>query len=193
MLNKYLSRIEEIKQFPSAGKICLNIGCGPKGFDGFKNIDGYFEGEDVLKQDMRELSFSDCSVDLVYSSHALEHLPIRETYKALKEWYRVLNKNGRLCLAIPDLEQIMLIMLSPDVPEETKWSWYIYTLFGYQANPDEPNSIEMKVDNAQFHSMGFTPKHIQHKLKEVGFEIIECYKYDGWGTPSIYVEAVKLN
>lgn len=44
--------------------------------------------------------------DAIYCSHALEHLYPHEGRKALSEFYRVLAKNGRAVIVVPDLEDV---------------------------------------------------------------------------------------
>lgn len=57
----------------------------------------------VLRDLTRDLPFADCSIDYVYSSHALEHFARSQAQKLLTEIYRVLKKGGVLRLVVPDL------------------------------------------------------------------------------------------
>jgi predicted SAM-dependent methyltransferase len=50
------------------------------------------------------LPFPDSSIDVLYSSHMLEHLFKEDSKKFLKETYRVVKKNGSIRICIPDLE-----------------------------------------------------------------------------------------
>ena len=49
------------------------------------------------------IPFQDNTVDFVYSSHFLEHLPRRDGQKLLLEAYRVLKKGGKIRICVPDL------------------------------------------------------------------------------------------
>jgi len=51
----------------------------------------------------------DNSVDLIYSSHALTYLDMKDVGKALREWHRKLKSNGILRLAVDDFESIIKI------------------------------------------------------------------------------------
>ena len=53
------------------------------------------------------LPFADCSVDVVYSSHMVEHLDRNETQAFLGECHRVLRPAGVLRLALPDLRRLV--------------------------------------------------------------------------------------
>ncbi len=52
------------------------------------------------------LPFKDESVDFVYTSHFLEHLPRYKTVQLLKEVNRVLRKGGTIRIIVPDLETL---------------------------------------------------------------------------------------
>lgn len=192
-LQKMLTKLEEIKRLPSEGKACLHLGCGPQILDGFANIDKYQEDSRIVKDDICRLkTVPDGEADVIYSSHALEHLPFRLAQLALHRWKRVLKPGGRLYLAIPDLEEILITMLNPAVDDYTKWNWYNYTLFGYQVDPDKyskSKELDLPEDPGQFHKCGFTEDSIQLFLKLAGFTVDELFHYDGWSTPSLWVEA----
>src|SRR5262245_41124225 len=51
----------------------------------------------------QHLPLDDCSVDVLYSSHMLEHLTPEATGRFLREAFRVLRSSGTLRLAVPDL------------------------------------------------------------------------------------------
>ena len=53
-----------------------------------------------------KLPFDDSSVDVIYHSHFLEHIPLNLGKKFLKENFRILRKGGRLRIVVPDLEEI---------------------------------------------------------------------------------------
>lgn len=62
----------------------------------------YKSGElvnNIMHQDLRSLSFSNESVDLVLSSDVFEHVP--DPYKAHEEVYRVLKRGGRHIFTVP--------------------------------------------------------------------------------------------
>lgn len=55
----------------------------------------------------RGLPFAANSVDVVYSSHMLEHLDRKEAAAFLEEAMRVLRSGGHLRLAVPDLRKLL--------------------------------------------------------------------------------------
>jgi SAM-dependent methyltransferase len=57
------------------------------------------------RMDARAMQFEDCSFDLVYSFHALEH--IREPCRAVKEIARVLADGGVYCIGTPTRSRLI--------------------------------------------------------------------------------------
>lgn len=64
--------------------------------------------ENIRYIDIRKkLPFQDDSVDLVYSSHVLEHLYRKDAEKFLIEAKRILKKDGYIRLVLPDLRKLI--------------------------------------------------------------------------------------
>ena len=113
-------------------KLKLNLGCGDKTPEGWVNVD-YALGawlfkipcfaifnkkfklfnikwsEKIFLHDLREkLPWEDNSVDVIYSSHTLEHLFLCEAKTLLQECYRVLKPNGIIRIVVPDLKSYVV-------------------------------------------------------------------------------------
>ena len=189
---KYVKTVEELKDLPQAGQIFLHLGCGPKIFDKWINIDKFYDDPKVLKQDCYNPEFLEYSIDGIYSSHTLEHMPIRQARLALKNWFKILKPGGKLFLAIPDMEETMRIILDTSVPFYLRYTWFMYVLFGYQTSSSEIDPpLDVPVDPGQFHTCGFTEELIRFYLEDDGYIIKELCHYDGFDTPSMYIEAFK--
>jgi len=190
-----INKVEEIKQIPKhQNGIHLHLGCGCHIFEGFLNIDKYQEHAQVLNCDILKMPFTNESVDTIYSSHSLEHLPIRSANAALAYWYKLLKPDGVLYLAVPDLEEVCSILLDPNINDNLKFEWYMYVLFGWQTTIGlRTNAFDTSapVDPGQFHCTGFTKKRLIDILTNIGFKVEKCINYDGWDTPSIWLEVKK--
>lgn len=94
----------------------LDLGCGPEklidstnciGVD--NNIDATLFGRPArfdIKADVTDLSmFASGSMDWVFSSHVLEHVPLSKIPDTLREWMRVIKPGGNLILYLPDMDQ----------------------------------------------------------------------------------------
>ena len=194
-LKKMVATLAEIKKLPEKEPgVYLHLGCGPQIFEGFINVDKYQKDENILQADMVRPPLPANTAKAIYSSHALEHLNYRQAILALRNWFVLLQPGGKLYLAIPDLEEIMTILLDKNVSWDRKWGWYVYTLFGYQVDPSKySGSLELDLPDepGQHHRCGFTKETITRFLQGAGFEIKEIYNYNGWETPSIWMEAIK--
>ncbi len=56
--------------------------------------------------DTLELPFDDSSVNVVFTSHALEHLPEINAARFLEEAYRILGRRGKLLVELPDCKYL---------------------------------------------------------------------------------------
>jgi predicted SAM-dependent methyltransferase len=90
----------------------LDLGCGPqKTFPHFIGLDNNIDAQlfgipanpDIRVDTCENLSlFSSKSMDFVFSSHLLEHIPPENVTACLEEWMRVIRLNGYLVLYLPD-------------------------------------------------------------------------------------------
>jgi len=89
-------------------KIKLNIG-GGKGHPnllGWKVVDLRDSAGIILDISKEPLPFQDNSVDIIYTSHTLEHIYVQDLPFVLSEFYRVLKpKIGLLRIVIPDINK----------------------------------------------------------------------------------------
>jgi predicted SAM-dependent methyltransferase len=81
----------------------LNLGCGLTQVAGFLGVDLDPELHPDVVADVESLPFEDDSVDEIYASHVLEHVPYDSP--ALTEWNRVLKPGGLITIIVPDIIQ----------------------------------------------------------------------------------------
>jgi len=90
--------------------VFLHLGCGQINHPKFINIDVIPSRHIHYVRRIDNLSiFKDCSVDLIYASHCLEHFPFSAVPIILKEWYRVIKPKGILRLSVPDFDLLLNI------------------------------------------------------------------------------------
>lgn len=99
--------------------------------------------------------------DVIYCSHALEHLNSSDVKKALKEFHRVLKTPGHVVIMVPDLE---------DVKANNE------VLFHAPCGPisglDLIYGARNLVDKMPYmaHRTGFTTNTLRNEILEVGFK-----------------------
>ena len=90
---KKLSREQVIK---------LELGAGrKKGGNGWTTVD--ITGADINHDLRRGIPLGDESVDVIYTSHLLEHLPYPHLITFLGECRRVLKSDGQFSVCVPDM------------------------------------------------------------------------------------------
>lgn len=98
------------EQFPknSDGKTYLNLGCGPASSSEFINIDASPSAKTHILTDIQNLPmFKSNSVDLIYASHVIEHIPRGNLHNTLAEWFRVLKPGGILRFGVPHFDRLI--------------------------------------------------------------------------------------
>jgi len=163
----------------------LNVGSGSRILPGYRNIDFFAEGA-IADDQVTLQSIQDGTVKMIYSSHALEHSGHRYTRKALKRWHQVMAPGGTLFVSLPDLDLNMMSMLAASTKEAR--DWFRYTIFGYQAEQNDPNTD----CRGEYHLAGYNIQEFGEMLAEAGFEVQESYNYDGWGTWGMFFRAIKI-
>lgn len=85
-------------------RLCLGSGRAP--IEGWTNVDYYFPAD--VQLDLRYgIPVPDGSVELIYSEHLIEHLPLEANLSLFKECRRILANNGRMRTATPDLVELV--------------------------------------------------------------------------------------
>lgn len=91
-------------------RVYVNLGCGAHTSKEFVNVDTRPMLHIHYIHEVEELPmFANRTVDLLYASHLLEHVPRDRLERTLKEWYRVLKSGGVLRFGVPDFEGLLRI------------------------------------------------------------------------------------
>jgi len=140
--------------------------------------------------DIKDLSqFEDESIEEIYASHVLEHVDQRSIEQTLKGINRVVKKNGKFYISVPDLDTLCHFFISPLASKQQKFHT-MKMIFGGQE------------DEYDFHYFGWSYIFLFEYLKNSGFTKIERVKsfslfedtsdYKPYGFPiSLNVIAIK--
>jgi predicted SAM-dependent methyltransferase len=138
----------------------LHIGSRTR-VDGWKSFDINPGPEVDFVGSCGDLSqFADASIETIYASHVLEHLPYhRELPHALGEWFRVLMPNGIVMISVPDLETLCHLFISPNISEPEQFH-IMRMIFGGQTSRHD------------LHYAGLTWRILSRFLAGAGFKEI---------------------
>jgi predicted SAM-dependent methyltransferase len=117
--------------------------------------------------DIRDLSqFADRSIDEVYASHVLEHVPLADVTKTLSGIYRVLKRGGKFMVSVPDMDVLGKLVTDPALETQRKLS-YMTMIFGGQTDAND------------YHYFGWNFQFMQYYFDEAGF--MEVKRVDSFG------------
>lgn len=111
-------------------------------------------------------NFNDNSVDEIYASHVLEHVPQAKVLETLKGVHRILRTRGVLMVSVPDMDILCHLFISPLASEDAKFH-AMRMMFGGQTDAND------------FHFIGFNQQFLRHYLTQAGFTQIE--RVDSFG------------
>lgn len=141
----------------------LNLGSGKNKMAGYVNIDRYAKEAD-LTIDAIELPYAANTIDKIYTSHMVEHVPLQEFQKMLKEWKRVLKVGGILMIRCPNIELYLKKWLAGNY--KLRWGEGMNWLLGLIAKGEG-------YANKNF----FTAKRMRKIVEGAGFKIKRCAAY----------------
>ena len=161
------------------GKL-LHVGCGyreggilPPAFatDAWEEIRLDIDPDckpDIVNSITAMCDVDDCSFDVVYSCHNLEHLGYYEVRTALAEFYRVLKPGGVVIIIVPDMKSVCAVIATGNLEGK------IYeTGEGMMISPiDCIYGHRSRIAAGyiwQLHRTGFTADTLPGKLSAVGF------------------------
>lgn len=138
----------------------LHIGCGLRFIPGFIHVDAKpYDHVDMVCQAGNLEWISSNTVEMVYSSHVLEHFGRHEVLPVLIEWARVLKPGGLLRLSVPNFAACA------ELYHERKLTAGIDEIMGLVVGGQK--------DEFDFHKMIFDLKSLESLLYKAGFTSIK--------------------
>lgn len=144
----------------------LDVGCGSgafleslppckkKGIDNSIGQLGFAKklGLDVIQSEANQLPIPDNSMDVVFSSELIEHIPLETGQQMIKEFFRVLTPGGKVVLTTPNYRSLWPII-------EEVWS--------------RTGSIDYR----KIHLTHYSKKRIQAEFQQAGFSKIQVNSF----------------
>ena len=145
----------------------LNLGCGDRLLDGYINVDKFNKKANIIA-DAMVLPFKNNSLDIVDTSHVIEHFGYYEGWECIKEWNRVLKIGGKLCIEAPELKSLCRRFIELVDVNEILDCCTLF--FGLDFIP------------GQAHKFVYTEYQLKSTMEMFGFKIIDIdkgYRYIG--------------
>ena len=98
-------------------------------------------------------------IDEIYASHVLEHVSQKKALSTLEGVHRVLKKEGKFYVSVPDMDILAHTFVNPLATSQTKFH-IMRMMFGGQ------------VDENDFHCFGWNFIFLQDYLSKSGFSKI---------------------
>jgi predicted SAM-dependent methyltransferase len=151
----------------------VNIGCGYEPFPGWTNLDLDSASRADISWDVTDgLPFANDTCVFIYNEHFLEHLPIQDGVRFLKECHRSLQKGGVLRVAMPSLQEVVRQYYENDWAGKPWLEKYGYTWIKTRA----------EYINIGFREWGhqwlYDAEELDRRLREAGFNQIDAV---AWG------------
>ena len=155
-------------------KILLDIGSGNrKGKNGWITID-LNKGADIIHDLRKGIPLPENSVDQIYASHVLEHIPFKELIILLNEIYRVLKKEGELSVSVPDASLFIKAYTNKE-RFQPKDGFYGPAIVDTGSLIDQLNYIAYMDEE---HNFLFDKENLINTLKKIPFKKVELRNFD---------------
>jgi predicted SAM-dependent methyltransferase len=103
--------------------------------------------------------FADATFAEIYASHVVEHLDYKdELAHTLKEWLRVLEPGGRVCISVPDMDTLCQMFMAKDQLDVQERFFVMRMMFGGH------------IDRYDYHVVGLNEDFLSEFLELAGFE-----------------------
>jgi SAM-dependent methyltransferase len=185
-------------------RVYVQYGCGQSCPAGWENFDAsptlylqkmpivgslFRRGAVVFPRDVRfgdivkGLPLADGTVDGIYASHVLEHLPLSDFQLALENTFRLLKPGGVFRLVVPDLEsraKKYLEKLKSGEPESSSWFMRASSL-GAEHRRSGLSGLARAIFGNSAHLWMWDEGSMTSALKKVGFVDIRRASFNDSG------------
>jgi predicted SAM-dependent methyltransferase len=179
-IKRFITRRSMINAYFFKNKIKkLHIGSSYSTFDGWLCSDiRPVTKESIYLDATKRFPFQDGVFQYVYSEHMIEHISRLDGQFMLQECFRVLEKNGKLRIATPDLGKIVDIYAKRESRNETSKEYVEWITDNFVEQPSDYNP--MIVLNTLFrnwgHSFLYDADFLEKSLYGAGFSNVTRQK-----------------
>lgn len=155
----------------------LQLGTGSNPYAGWLNtdvVDFTRKNEIVYMNARKPFPLPDASFDVVFSEHMIEHMPYTEGLRCLAECHRVLRPGGRIRIATPTLDRLVLLY-EPELSDlQRRYIHWSIKSFIEDADVELPGFVVNNFFQNWGHEFIYDQRTLRHALETVGFEAVEA-------------------
>lgn len=161
------------KRLQQEDEILLEFGSGSKrGSNGWTTVD--LTGADISWDLRSGIPLNSNSVDRIYSSHLLEHIPYPELIKFLGECLRVLKSDGNFSVCVPNFRHYIEAYIKKTEFIEKSQCWKPGVV-DTGSSLDQVNYMAYMKDE---HKYMFDEENLINTLRKAGFAHAELRTFD---------------
>lgn len=162
------------RQLQNSEEIKLELGAGAKkGVNGWTTV--AFDQADINYDLRKGIPLKSNSVDVIYSSHMLEHIQYKHLLVFLSECRRVLKKGGQFSVCVPNARLYIEAYMKGQMFRERE-TFYPPGMVDTGSLMDQMNYIAYLGNE---HAYMFDEENFIATLKQGGFKKAELREYDG--------------
>ncbi len=169
----------------------LNLGCGAQTPDGWIHVDfapgarfakfPFFRSINkklklfdinwnrkiIIHNLTKKFPWKESSVDVIYSSHTLEHFTREDGRRFLSECYRVLRKDGIIRIVVPDLRSLVDEYLKNNIPAD-QFVENLGVLYENRSNVLKKHMVKF----IEFpHKCMYDSRRLIEIMRDIGFDV----------------------
>ena len=161
------------RELEKSQTVNIELGSGEKkGKDGWTTVDQF--GADINWDLRRGIPLPNESIDRIYSSHLLEHIPYHQLIPLLCEFRRVMKADAEFSVCVPNFRFYV------DAYKEGKLfrsrdTWWKPGIVDTGSSMDQLNYLAYMLDE---HKYMFDEENLVNTLLQAGFSKVQLRKFD---------------
>lgn len=161
------------KKLEKSSFVKIELGSGSKkGKDGWTTVDQY--GADIIWDLRRGIPLPNETVDKIYSSHLLEHIPYHQLIPFLRECRRVMKSDAEFSVCVPNF-RLYVDAYKNKTLFSSRDTWYQPGIIDTGSSIDQLNYLAYMLDE---HKYMFDEENLINTLTQAGFSNAQLREFD---------------
>lgn len=170
------ARIDAYLRSHEVRKLQLGTGSNPRAEWLNTDVVDYRRRNEVVYLDARRpFPLPDRSFDLVFCEHMIEHLTYGEGRRCLRECHRVLRSGGRIRVATPSLDRLILLYGNELTDLQRRYMRWSLETFVHEADAYLPGFVLNNMFWNFAHRFVYDEATLRHALESAGFVDAEAW------------------